>query len=55
MTLVWRALCAALLPIALRDLPRALERFLAHLSRCGSRSRERRAVVFYRNLMSELG
>jgi len=55
MFFVWRTLCAALLPIALRDVPRALERFLEHLSRRREGCRERRAAVFYRNLIGESG
>jgi hypothetical protein len=55
MTLVWRALCAALLPIPLRDVPSALERFLEHLSRRREGFRERRAAIFYRNLLSDSG
>jgi len=55
MTFVWRTLCAALLPIALRDVPCALERFLEHLSRRSSGRRERRAAIFYRNLLAESG
>ena len=55
MTLVWRGICAALLPIALRDIPRALERFLEHLERDKPKCRERRAAVFYRTLREEAG
>lgn len=55
MTFVWRAICAALLPIALADVPRALDRFLEHLSRQRAGFRERRAAVFYRNLQDEYG
>jgi hypothetical protein len=55
MTFVWRTLCAALLPIALRDVPRALERFLEHLGRRNEGFRERRAAIFYRNLLAESG
>ena len=55
MTFVWRTLCAALLPIALRDVPRALARFLEHLARRSDGFRERRAAAFYRNLMGEFG
>jgi hypothetical protein len=49
-TLVWRALCAALLPIALRDVARVLDRYLAHLARGRSGARERSAAVFLRHL-----
>jgi len=55
MAFVWRTLCAALLPIALRDVPRALERFLEHLSRRREGFRERRAAIFYRHLQGDAG
>jgi hypothetical protein len=55
MTFAWRATCAALLPIALADVPRALDRFLTHLSRQCAGFRERRAAIFYRNLQTECG
>ena len=55
MTLVWRGICAALLPIALRDIPSALDRFLQHLARDKQKCRERRAAVFYRNLQGDSG
>jgi hypothetical protein len=55
MTFVWRTLCAALLPIALRDVPRALLRFLQHLGRRREGFRERRAAIFYRNLQADPG
>ena len=50
MTLVWQAIKAALLPIALRDLPSLLERFLEHLHRRSDGPRERRAALFTRHL-----
>jgi hypothetical protein len=55
MVLTWRALCAALLPIALREIPHALHRFLDHLSRHSEGNRERRAAQFYRHLQEEAG
>jgi len=55
MTMVWSSLCAALLPIALRNVPAALDRFLEHLSRSNDKCRERRAAVFLRNLQAESG
>lgn len=51
MTFVWHSLIAALIPIALRDIPLALERFLQHLARSGRRLRERAADRFRRQLM----
>ena len=55
MILTWRALCAALLPIALREIPRALHRFLEHLRRHSEGNRERRAARFVRHLQAEAG
>jgi hypothetical protein len=50
MVFVWQAVTAALLPIALRDVPTLLGPFLAHLARDGTRCRERRAARFARRL-----
>ena len=50
MVFVWQAITAALLPIALRDVPTLLGPFLAHLARDGTRCRERRAARFVRHL-----
>lgn len=50
MVFVWQAITAALLPIALRDVPVLLGTFLAHLARDGTRCRERRAARFARRL-----
>ena len=50
MVFVWQAITAALLPIALRDVPARLAPFLAHLARDGTRCRERRAARFARRL-----
>jgi len=55
MTWVWRTICAALIPIALREVPRALERFLLHLARQRTGYRERRVAAFYRSLMVAAG
>jgi hypothetical protein len=55
MTLLWQSISAALLPIALRDVPKALERFLEHLQRHRSRHRERAAVLFNRHLREDFG
>ncbi len=55
MTMVWGSLCAALLPIALRDVPTALHRFLEHLARPNETRRLRRAAVFLRKLQAESG
>jgi hypothetical protein len=51
MTFVWRTLCAALNPIAIHDVPHALERFLEHLARQSPRRPQRQAVAFYYNIM----
>jgi len=53
MTFVWQALCAALLPVDLADIPRVLDRFLNHLARWGTGPRKRRAAIFYRNLQAD--
>jgi hypothetical protein len=50
MVFVWHAITAALLPIALRDVPTRLGPFLAHLARDGTRCREGRAARFVRHL-----
>jgi hypothetical protein len=55
MTFVWHSLIAALVPVALRDIPLALERFLQHLARSGRRKRERSADRFRRQLMGAGG
>lgn len=52
-TLVWHSLCSALLPIRLRDIPTALERFLQHLARASDGTRERRAALFKQQLASD--
>jgi hypothetical protein len=50
MVFVWQAVTAALLPIALRDVPARLGPFLMHLARDGIHCRERRAARFARRL-----
>lgn len=50
MVFIWQAVTAALLPIALRDVPTRLRPFLAHLARDGNRCREPRAARFARGL-----
>lgn len=50
MVFVWQAIAAALLPVALRDVPARLGPFLAHLARDGTRCRERGAARFERGL-----
>lgn len=50
MTFMWQAVCAALFPVELANIKQGLERFLAYLSRWSNRKRERRAIVFLRNL-----
>ncbi len=55
MKLIWQSLCAALLPIRLRDIPTALDRYLQHLGRSSDGTRERRAAVFLRNLQQDTG
>jgi len=55
MTLVWQAMRAALLPVRLRDIPAALERFLANLGRRSAGPRMRRAALFYQHIQEESG
>ena len=50
MTFVWHSLIAALVPVTLRDVPQALERFLQHLARSGRKARERGADRFRRQI-----
>jgi len=55
MTLIWQAIKAAFLPIALRDVPALLGRFLEHLQRRSDGNRERRAILFKRHIEGVLG
>ena len=48
----WMILCAALLPIALKDIPKRLDRFLEHLQRGAKRRRLRSADTFL-NLLAK--
>jgi hypothetical protein len=50
MTFMWQVICAALFPLGLANIKVGLERFLAYLARWSNRKRERRAIVFRRNL-----
>jgi hypothetical protein len=52
MTFVWQVICAALFPLELANIKHGLERFLAYLARWSNRKRERRAIVFLRNLQA---
>ncbi len=53
--LLWGALIAALLPMALRQVPGALPGFLEHLGRGKEKVRERKADAFVRHLADESG
>ena len=55
MTLLWQCLCAALLPIGIRDIPNALEHYAQHLDCCDSKSRERQAAAFKRRIFDDSG
>jgi len=46
MVLVWQAVCAALIPIRLHQIPDALEGYLEHLNRSNKHSREKQIPVF---------
>lgn len=50
MTFMWQAVCAALFPVELANIKQSLERFLTYLARWSNRKRERRAIIFLRNL-----
>jgi hypothetical protein len=52
MTFIWHSLIAALIPIALREVPLAIERFLLHLARAGRKARERAVDRFRRLFIS---
>jgi hypothetical protein len=53
MTFMWQAVCAALFPVELANIQQGLDRFLAYLARWSNRKRERRAIVFLRNLWAD--
>jgi hypothetical protein len=55
MALLWQCLCAALLPIGIRDIPFAIERYIQHLGRCEGESRERQADAFRRHFLDGFG
>lgn len=46
MTLTHQAICAALFPIALRDLPSAMATFLNHIGRRNERKRPKQIEAF---------
>jgi hypothetical protein len=52
MVFVWQALMAALLPVAIRDVPASIDPFVAHLARDRTRCRERKAALFERQCRS---
>ena len=52
MVLVWQAIRAALLPIDLRHLPYALNRYLQHLYRSRDRHRRRKIPLFFEEISS---
>jgi hypothetical protein len=55
MALLWQCLCAALLPIGIRDIPFAIDRYIQHLGRCETESRERQADAFHRHFLDGFG
>ena len=50
MVLVWQAVCAALIPIKLRQIPEALDLYLEHLGRSNKHSRGRQIPIFVEQL-----
>jgi hypothetical protein len=44
--LTWKALCAALFPVALRDIPAAVARYIEHLGRTRETKRPRSKEKF---------
>jgi hypothetical protein len=50
MVLVWQAVCAALIPIRLHQIPDALDGYLEHLERSNKHSRERQIPAFVKQL-----
>jgi hypothetical protein len=50
MVLVWQAVCAALIPIRLHQIPDALDGYLEHLERSNKHSRERQISAFVEQL-----
>jgi len=55
MTLLWQSVTAALIPIAISDLPLALLAFLKHLRRQTRSKRPRSAAVFQANFRAVFG
>jgi hypothetical protein len=53
MVLVYQALHAALLPIALPDLPRLLDGFLDHLGRRNEKTRPKQTELFLKEVRPE--
>jgi hypothetical protein len=54
MVLIYEALHAALLPVALADLPDALPVFLEHLRRPNQRTRPKQTELFLKEVRPEL-
>lgn len=50
--MVWDAVCAALLPVALHELSEVLRRFIAHLRRANERDRRPRQLDNIRRLLN---
>ncbi len=55
MTIVWQSVAAALIPIAVRQLPAALLAFLEHLQRQTRTKRPRRTALFQAHLRGAFG
>lgn len=50
--MVWNAVCAALLPVALHELNAVIIRFIAHLRRANERGRRPRQLDNIRRLLN---
>jgi len=50
MVLVWQAVCAALIPIRLHQIPNALDGYLDHLERSNKHTRKRQIPAFVQQL-----
>ena len=48
---MWPAVCTALLPVGLRDLPEVLLRFVRHIRRANERGMRPRQLDVIRNMM----
>jgi hypothetical protein len=50
MVMVYEAIHAALLPVALPDLPYTLDAFLEHIERCNEKKRPKQTELFWKGV-----